>query len=173
MIVPVEKAMAEVSGLASREKVTDKLLALESLVRDYTNNNFQFRRVRYYAASSEGSLELASPYLAVGDSVEINESINDGVYTVMEAADGRLVLDRPLYDARVNMVTKVVYPTAVQQGVLNLLLWELKNRDKVGIKSETLSRHSVTYYDQDAGNQVQGYPVSLIGFLEPYRKMRV
>ena len=45
-------------------------------------------------------------------------------------------------------------------------------RDKVGIKSETLSRHSVTYYDQDAGNQVMGYPASLMGFLSPYIKAR-
>ena len=30
----------------------------------------------------------------------------------------------------------------------------------------------VTYYDQDASNTVMGYPVSLLGFLKPYRKAR-
>ena len=46
-----------------------------------------------------------------------------------------------------------------------------KNRPKTGIKSETLSRHSVTYFDQDANNQVMGYPVTLLGFLKPYIKV--
>ena len=69
-------------------------------------------------------------------------------------------------------MTKVEYPDDVQQGVIELMIWEVKNRQKVGIKSETLSRHSVSYYDQDANNQVMGYPVSLLGFLKPYIKAR-
>ena len=52
------------------------------------------------------------------------------------------------------------------------MLWEIENRSKVGIKSETLSRHSVTYFDLDKTNQVMGYPVSLLGFLEKYKKVR-
>jgi hypothetical protein len=50
--------------------------------------------------------------------------------------------------------------------------WEVNNRGKVGIKSETLSRHSVTYFDQDASNQMMGYPAALLGCLKPYRKAR-
>jgi hypothetical protein len=57
-------------------------------------------------------------------------------------------------------------------GIINLMKWEKNNRDKVGVKSETISRHSVTYFDQDASNQVMGYPVSLLGFLELYKKAR-
>lgn len=173
MIVSVDRAMAMVGDAVDQATVEAKLRALESLIRDYTNNNFQFRRVRYYAASSGGGLQLISPYLAAGDTVEISDSINEGVYTIVSAQDGMIYLDQQLYDVSVNLVTKVVYPTAVQEGVLNLLRWEINNRDKVGIKSETISRHSVTYYDQDANNQVQGYPVSLMGFLEPYMKMRI
>ena len=45
-------------------------------------------------------------------------------------------------------------------------------RSKTGIKSETLSRHSVTYYDMDHENSLDGYPASLVGFLEPYKQMR-
>lgn len=89
-----------------------------------------------------------------------------------EIQDGFILLDRPLYDLDHNLVTKIVYPADVQEGVLNLLKWEYTMRDKVGIKAETLSRHSVTYYDQDAGNQVMGYPASLMGFLSPYIKAR-
>ena len=71
-----------------------------------------------------------------------------------------------------NTATKVIYPADVKKGVIDLMIWEKNNRQKVGIKSETLSRHSVTYYDQDSNNQVMGYPVSLLGFLKPYMKPR-
>ena len=47
-----------------------------------------------------------------------------------------------------------------------------KYRPKTGVKSETLSRYSATYFDQDANNQVMGYPVALLGFLKPYIKAR-
>ena len=45
-------------------------------------------------------------------------------------------------------------------------------RSKTGIKSETLSRHSVTYFDMDASNSLDGYPASIVGFLDPYYQMR-
>ena len=64
------------------------------------------------------------------------------------------------------------YPMDVKMGVVNMLKWDLENRDKVGIQSETVSRHSVTYFAQDANNQVMGYPVSLLGCLKSYRKAR-
>ena len=66
----------------------------------------------------------------------------------------------------------LVYPEDIQVGIINLLKYEVDMRDKVGIKSESLSRHSVTYVDYDANNQVMGYPVSLLGFLKPYMKAR-
>lgn len=73
----------------------------------------------------------------------------------------------------VNRKTKQTeYPPDVKEGVINLLKWEFANRDKVGIKSESISRHSVTYYDQDSNNTVLGYPASLLGFLKPYMKAR-
>ena len=55
--------------------------------------------------------------------------------------------------------------------MLELLKWDIKNRPKTGVKSETLSRYSATYFDQDANNQVMGYPVALLGFLKPYIKL--
>ena len=64
------------------------------------------------------------------------------------------------------------YPTDVKMGVVNLMKWELTNRDKVGVASETISRHSVTYFNMDAGNAIMGFPVSLVGFLKPYKRAR-
>ena len=64
------------------------------------------------------------------------------------------------------------YPMDVKMGVVNLMKWDLEKRDKVGIASESISRHSVTYVDQTGANTLMGYPVSLMGFLKPYRKAR-
>ena len=50
--------------------------------------------------------------------------------------------------------------------------WDLENRDKVGIQSETISRHAVTYFNMDGDNSTVGYPKSLVGFLKPYKKAR-
>ena len=64
------------------------------------------------------------------------------------------------------------YPMDVKMGVVNLLKWELDMRDKVGVASESISRHSVTYVDQTGTNTAMGYPVALMGFLKPYKRAR-
>ena len=65
----------------------------------------------------------------------------------------------------------IVYPADVKMGVVNLLKWELTSREKAGVASETISRHSVTYRDETA-NTINGYPAHLMGFLKPYMKAR-
>ena len=64
------------------------------------------------------------------------------------------------------------YPMDVKMGVANLMKWELDNRDKVGVQSETISRHSVTYFNMDGDNSIMGFPKALLGFLKPYMKAR-
>ena len=64
------------------------------------------------------------------------------------------------------------YPADVKMGVVYMLKWDLENRDKVGIASETISRHSVTYFNMDGDNSTMGYPKSLLGFLKPYMRAR-
>ena len=150
-----------------------KLDALEILIRKYTNNNFQNRNIRFYADSEGKVLNGVSPFLKVGDTIQISESgVNDGLYVITAVNTDSIQVDKEMFTVVWNMVTKVEYPIDIQMGIINLMKWEVTNRNKVGIKSETLSRHSVTYYDQDASNQVMGYPVTLLGFLEPYKKAR-
>ena len=172
MIVSVKEALDYLHLDIDESVIRRKIRAVELLIREETQNNFQNRDMRFYAASSKGLLLGSSPYLQPGDTVEINDSINAGLYTVDEVIDSTLRLDKVLYDAACNMVTKVVYPEDVQEGVLNMLQWDFTMRSKTGIKSETLSRHSVTYYDMDSGNSLDGYPAALVGFLDPYRQMR-
>ena len=64
------------------------------------------------------------------------------------------------------------YPANVKMGVVNLVKWELDCRDKVGIASETISRHSVTYFDMNGDNSLMGYPKALLGFLRPFKRAR-
>lgn len=147
--------------------------AMETMVRKFTNNNFQNRNIRFLASSEGAILNGASPFIQEGDTIQVSESgINDGLYVVQTVENGKIKVDRSLFAHPHNLVTKVIYPTDVKMGVINLLKWEVGNRDKVGIKSETISRHTVTYFDQDSSNQVNGYPVSLLGFLTPYMKAR-
>ena len=172
MIVSVQDALDYLKQDIPENDLRRKISAIESLIRDETANNFQDRRIRFYAPSKGGVITESSPFLKVGDTIEINESINEGIYTVEELSEKTVKLNCSLYEADLNMVTKVVYPDAVKDGVLNMLQWELNMRSKTGIKSETLSRHSDTYFDMDAANSIDGYPASLMGFLEPYYKAR-
>lgn len=64
------------------------------------------------------------------------------------------------------------YPADVKMGVVNLVKWEVKNRSKVGVESESISRHTVSYYKMDKDNTELSYPASMLGFLKPYRKAR-
>lgn len=174
MIVSVDKVMKLPEFVGQTESViAEKLDAVEVLIRAYTNNNFQNRYVRFTAESLGNCLLGTSYFLKVGDTVQISQSqVNDGLYAITEIGDDFIRVDKDLYRYSNNLVTKVEYPADVKSGVIDLLKWEVKNRQKVGIKSETLSRHSVTYYDQDMNNQVMGYPVALLGFLKPYIKAR-
>lgn len=64
------------------------------------------------------------------------------------------------------------YPMDIKLGVARMLQWQLDNGDKVGVQSETVSRHSVTYFNMDGDNSSMGFPKSLLGFLRPYKRAR-
>lgn len=173
MILSVDEARDLFPAGTTDEAIRGQLDAVEGVIRAYTNNNFQVRVARFEAASAGAVLAGASPYIVPGDTVQITESgVNDGLYTVESVADSTTELCHEMFATTHNLVTKVVYPPDVKACARNLLSWEAQNRGKVGIKSETLSRKSVTYFDQDANNQVMGYPASLLGALAPYRKAR-
>jgi hypothetical protein len=113
MIISVEEAKKYIKTTVDDPVLEAMLLALETAIQGYTNNNFK----RHLTPEGE-------------------------------------------------------YPMDVKMGVINMLNWDLENRDKVGIQSETISRHSVTYFNMDGDNSTMGYPKSLLGFLKPYMKAR-
>ena len=173
MIISVEKAKELVSFPGwTDEKIRMKLLAVEQTIRAYTNNNFQERgfRVRADIASGVFMSESLIPFSA-GDTVQVSESrLNKGLFTVYTADDLTFMVDEETRDEDSVLVTKVVYPADVVNCCVELMEWAVNFAGKVGIKSETLSRHSVTY--EDSATMFMGYPASLLGCLKPYRKAR-
>ena len=174
MIMTVEEFRSYVDTDKTDAVLSAKLAALELLIRKYTNNNFQHRGFRC-AADIRGSIftaEALQPF-DVGDTIQVTESqLNAGLYTVTAATDATFEVADALHDEDNVLVTKVVYPVDVKMGVANMLEWDLNNRSKVGIQSETISRHSITYFNMDGDNASMVYPNSLTGFLIPYKKAR-
>ena len=173
MIISAEQLKQYITTKETDAMLEAKLRALELSIRGYTNNNFQQRNIRTVCPVMAQKLYTTYPHFQVGDTVQISQSIfNDGVYTIKAIEDDMIELDKKLLDENQVLVTKVEYPMDVVMGVVNMLKWDLENRDKVGIQSETISRHSVTYFDMGADNSTIGYPKTLVGFLKPYMKAR-
>lgn len=171
MIISVEDLKKQVMCNDADDLITTRLEAIESVIRAYTNNNFQQREIRF-AGRSEGLNVYGSPrYFTVGDTIQISGSgVNDGLYMVKTVHDDHLGLDKSLFTFDCNLVTKVKYPADVIQCAVDLFKWKQTMGDKVGVKSETLSRHSVTY--EDSATLYMGYPVGILNGLNLYRKAR-
>lgn len=174
MIISAEKLMMYPEFQDENfETLQEKLDGIEILIRKYTNNNFQNRNIRFSASSDGYVLNGSSIFLKVGDTIQISQSgVNDGLYLVEGVGENQITVNKELFTVDFNLVTKVEYPIDVVIGVINLMKWEITNRDKIGIKSESLSRHSVTYFDLDSNNQTLGYPAAMLGFLDLYKKVR-
>ena len=173
MIMTVTALREYITSSESDTVLESKLKALELLIRKYTNNNFQKRSIRVECPIVQQKLYSDYDLLGVGDTVQISQSIyNDGLYVISAKEDGFITLNATLIDESNVVVTKVEYPEDVKMGAINMLKWDLENREKVGIQSETISRHSVTYFNMDGDNSSMGYPKSLVGFLNPYKKAR-
>lgn len=176
MIMSVAELRQFVTTDETDQALEARLQALELLIRAYTNNNFQvraFRSVAVAMADHDLVCNGAVPFRA-GDTLQITESdfMPNSLVTVASVEGNTVTVREDVYDESGVVVTKVKYPADVMQGVVNMLKWQLDNGDKVGVQSETIARHSVTYFDQSAANTAMGYPVALLGFLQPYKRAR-
>ena len=170
MIITVEelRSVSELSNIPD-EQLTVMCEGIEDFIRQYTNNNFIVKNVTFNTPSLNGKLDTVSPLFKVGDTVLIsNSKYNNGVYVINDL-DG--TLDKELFDDDNNKVTLVKYPPSIKLGVVKLLQYNAKMDSKVGISSESLSRHSVSYA-QPTSDSIGGYPSSMMSFLKPYMKAR-
>ena len=150
-----------------------KLSVIESSIRKYTNNNFRNKMFRIQTNVVDGKINWNTSYLKVGDTIEISDGINKGLYTVSRVGE-TIETDEPLNDYPMQLITKIEYPMEVIEGAIDLLDWELiqKGKEKNGIASETISRHSVSYVQRTGDNTINGYPIELFNFCNQYKKAR-
>lgn len=171
MILSVETLKGRVQCSEADDVITDRLESIEMVIRAYTNNNFQNRAIRFAGHSDTFRVYGRAQYFRKGDTVQISASgVNDGLYTVKSVTDDSLELDGNLFAVEENLVTKIEYPADVIQCAVDLFTWKQTMGDKVGVKSETLSRHSVTY--EDSATLFMGYPVGILNGLLMHRKAR-
>lgn len=172
MIITVAELKNQVNcGNATDEQITVKLEAIEAVIRAYTNNNFQQRGIRFIGKSSGMNVYGDPQYLTIGDTVQISGShVNDGLYQITDLGIDFIQVDKFLMTADFNLVTKIKYPADVIQCAVDLYKWKQNMGEKVGIKSETISRHSVTY--EDSATLFMGYPVGILNGLNLYKKAR-
>ena len=158
----------------------DDLDAFEVAFRSLTNNSFQNKHIRFKDIEfvGENLIAVKDPIVGIktGDTIEVNYShYNDGLYVVEELTGKQIkVQGKPFFVANTSgsMITLVQYPADVKAGLKKILSYNLKMADKIGIKSESISRMSTTYYDVNASETVDGYPAAIVSFLKKYEKMR-
>lgn len=172
MLIAVEEFRRIVETDVADDVLRTRLSALETAIRKYTNNHFIVRGSERKAEIRGGKIILPSSFYIIGDTIEILSPEYEGrVFTITSINGDELEVDGDLrFDGKVEVVM-IQYPSDVVMGAVNLLKWDISNREKVGIKSETISRWSVTYYDMDS-NSLLGYPSSLLGFANNYKKVR-
>lgn len=172
MIISVTDLKKRVDcGEDADELIETKLKAIEAVVRAYTNNNFQMRGARF-SGRSDGMYVYGNPqYLDIGDTVQISASgVNDGLYQITDVGEDYIQVDQFLHTVDSNLITKISYPADVVGCAVDLYVWKQNMGAKVGIKSETLSRHSVTY--EDSATLFMGYPIGILNGLMLYKKAR-
>lgn len=172
MIITVSELRNQIDcGEVTDGQITVRLNAIEAVIRAYTNNNFQLRSVRFFGRSENNSVYGEPKFFTVGDTVQISGTgVNDGLYQITMVDTDHIELDKRLKTFDCNLVTKVEYPADVIQCAVDLYQWKQKMGEKVGIKSETISRHSVTY--EDSATLFMGYPVGILNGLQLHKKAR-
>lgn len=157
----------------------DDLDAFEQAVRVLSSNNFQLKQIRYEIAFLDDDTVTLHvddvEGIRKGDTVEINYTrLNDGLYEVLAVDTGTLTIDANLFNEAPKraILTLVRYPADIKRGIKKLIEYDKKMAGKIGVKSETISRMSTTYYDVNATDNTDGYPAALLSFLDKYKKMR-
>lgn len=174
MILSLEEAQKIDSNIEQ-----DDLDAFEQAVRALTSNNFQVNQIRHKIAFLDDNIVTFHDDniegIREGDTVEINYTrLNDGVYEVLSVDTGNVTIEADLFPEapKQAILTLVRYPADIKRGIKKLIEYDKKMARKIGVKSETISRMSTTYFDVNAAENTDGYPKALLSFLDKYKKMR-
>lgn len=109
-----------------------------------------------------------------GNTIDIDECLlNKGIFTIVDVTNSSMTVSEDLFDEEsYSIITKVVYPYDIVQGVIKLINYDFKMGSKIGVKQESIARYSVTYYDVNNTESIEGYPAALMKFLNKYKKLR-
>lgn len=182
MIISLEEAkkLLGINDTTKDYELTFKLNAIETMIRNKTNNKFLDTRVRVSKnlIFNTGNTITGANFKALGfrgdNTIDIDDSIqNNGVYEVLEVSETHIKVKEDIQEEECNcLITKVVYPSDIKLGVIKLLQYDNKMGDKIGVKQETIARVSTTYYDVNNSESIEGYPAALLKFLDKYKKLR-
>lgn len=181
MIISVDELRKFVTTDMEDTVLEERLQALELSIRKYTNNNFQQIAFRSLCDISDGVFNVNGIILKTGETVQVSCSgLNEGLYTVKAVSGNTFTVNEEVYPEKNVLVTKVVYPADVKMGVVDIIKWQLRNEaqntgEVKTVQSETLSRHSVTYAQDNTESDIDerfGCPRKYMAFLKAYRKAR-
>lgn len=175
MIISLEEAQKIYA-----EVTQEDLDGIETAIRQMTNNPFQNRKARFHELRFDGETTATVNQnvegLRKGDTIQVSGSKwNDGLYVIKDIEENSLTFEEARFFTggdRQAFITKIEYPPDIVAGVKKLLKYDAKMTDKIGLKSETVSRMSKTYYDQNSTETVNGYPAALMSFINKHRLMK-
>ncbi|WPC08611.1 hypothetical protein [Globicatella sp. PHS-GS-PNBC-21-1553] len=156
----------------------DDIDALEQKVRALSNNKFHHPHIKNFnLALMEKTITTPEELIGykVGDRIEIvGTKYNDGLYTV-KAVDNHTITVEQEFISETNtkaFVVKIDYPLDVVNGIKQIIIYNKKMASKIGIKSESVARMSVTYHDINKSDNSEGIPSSYWNFIKKYRKLK-
>lgn len=156
----------------------DDIDALEQKVRTLTNNKFHHKHIKNHNLSFLDNQIITADELIgfkAGDRVEIvGTKFNDGLYNIISVSKNILIVDSELIDStdKDAFVVKIDYPVDIANSLKEIIRYQAKMANKIGVKTEHVSRTSVTYYDVNSSDNVEGIPSSYWSFIRKYRKIR-
>lgn len=161
--------------------LNEQLDILEDAIVDYTYNRFQdnntveeivavFDKVNKTITAK--SFDFGKNYYYTDDQIRVVGSRrNDGVYTVTEVNEKVLTVAEELTNEDNDLhfwIACINYPKGLKSIVAEMIEYDMEASK--GAKSETISRHSITYKDIGDG---QMYPAEIVAKLSKYCKISV
>jgi len=154
------------------DNIKFNLDSIEDFIRTWTNNDFADRRVRFRTATENYNILGITDSLQIGDTIMISQSINDGIYRIVDITDFVTTVDKQLYRVNNNLIALVRYPPTIIKAAIAMFDFDINQRDKVssGVSSEKISRWTVSY---GSNNNADPYPKNLLEMLQRYVKLKI
>lgn len=158
---------------------SDDIKAMAMAIIAHTNNHFHLNDYTLKIKRIEGKrlyfdgLNLTE----MGDLVEVLDiKYLEGFHEVLASTDEYIEIDTDITipeETDVNgLLYLVKFPADVKAGVKKAWKHQETLSDKIGIRTESISRWSTTYESPSSGETINGMPAYLFDFLDPYMKMR-